>query len=63
MLNYITECRAGSPDPAVIAALTTVVEKLTQLLQPAQPITTQRVKFLLPEASGKFVFNYPFLAA
>lgn len=63
VLNYITECRAGSPDPAVTAALTTVVEKLTRLLQPPQPITTQRVKFLLPEASGKFVFNYPYLAA
>lgn len=54
-LSYITETDAD-PKASVAAA----VQKITQLVRPAQPITTHRVPFLLPEASGKFVFNYPF---
>ncbi len=57
VLNYLPE---SDRDPQ--AALAAVLPKLTQLVQPPQPITTQRVKFLLPEGSGKFVFNYPFVA-
>ncbi|WP_438479576.1 hypothetical protein [Oleiharenicola lentus] len=57
VVNYISE---GDSDPK--AAIAVAVEKLAQLIQPAQPIETKRVKFLLPEGSGKFVFNYPFVA-
>lgn len=55
-LKYIPE---NETDPQV--AVASVVPKLEQLIQPAGKITTARVKFLLPENSGKFVFNYPFV--
>ncbi|MBS0631888.1 MAG: hypothetical protein JSS11_08240 [Verrucomicrobia bacterium] len=54
-LSYISENDAD-PQAAVAAA----VEKIARLVRTAKPIATHRVPFLLPEASGKFVFNYPF---
>jgi phenylacetate-CoA ligase len=57
VLSYISESNA---DPA--AALTTAAQKIEALLRPATPITTKNVNYLLPEPSGKFVFNYPYLA-
>jgi phenylacetate-CoA ligase len=56
-LNYISE---GDSDAET--SIRAVVEKLEQLIQPPKKIDTQRVKFLLPEGSGKFVFNYPFVS-
>lgn len=56
VLNYITEGEADAK-----ASLGAVVEKLEQLIQPPKKIETKRVKFLLPESSGKFVFTYPFV--
>lgn len=58
VLNYITE---GDADAK--ASLAAVVEKLEKLIQPPKKIETKRVRFLLPEGSGKFVFNYPFVAS
>lgn len=55
VLSYVPEGR-GRPGPS----LTGVAEKLGQLIRPSTKIEIQPVKFLLPEASGKFVFNYPF---
>ena len=55
VLHFITE---GEADPPT--AVSAVVEKLAQLIQPPQKIEPKRVRFLLPEGSGKFVFNYPF---
>jgi phenylacetate-coenzyme A ligase PaaK-like adenylate-forming protein len=56
-LSYII---AGSgPTPG---ALDSVVQKLEQLIKPSTRIATMPVKFLLPEGSGKFVLNYPFVA-
>lgn len=57
VLNYIAE---NETDPK--AAVAAAVQKLEQLIQPPQGIETKAVRFLLPEGSGKFVFNYPFLA-
>lgn len=54
-LSYITE---GDADPKT--SVDAAVQEIAQLLRPAKPIATHRVPFLLPEASGKFVFNYPF---
>lgn len=54
VLSYIPE---GDRDPA--AAVRAASERIGHLLQPAKPIETKPVKFLLPESSGKFVFNYP----
>jgi len=54
-LSYITE---GDSDAKTF--IDAALGKLEQLIQPPGGIETQRVKFLLPEASGKFVFNYPF---
>ncbi len=54
VLSYITE---SENDPT--ASIRAVVQKLEQLIQPPKGIETKRVKFLLPEGSGKFVFNYP----
>jgi len=54
-LHYITD----GGDPA--ASLRDIVPQLEQLLNLAQPIESQAVKFLLPENSGKFVFNYPYV--
>jgi len=54
VLSYLAESD-GPTKPSLKA----VVSKLEQLIQPAKGIETQRVKFLLPESSGKFVFNYP----
>jgi phenylacetate-CoA ligase len=56
VLNYITES-----DSDAKTSINAVVQKLEQLIQPPKRIETKRVKFLLPEASGKFVFNYPFV--
>ncbi|WP_414660131.1 phenylacetate--CoA ligase family protein [Horticoccus sp. 23ND18S-11] len=56
LLSYIAE---GDGDPTT--SIGAVVPKLQQLIQPPQKIETKRVKFLLPEGSGKFVFNYPFV--
>ncbi len=55
-LSYLAE---GVGDPT--AALAAVVPKLESLIQPAGKIAVRQVKFLLPEGSGKFVFNYPFV--
>jgi len=55
-LSYIAE---SSEDPQ--GSIRAAVQKLEQLIQPPQSIATQLVKFLLPEGSGKFVFNYPFV--
>jgi phenylacetate-CoA ligase len=40
--------------------LRAVLAKLEQLIRPSGAIDVKLVKFLLPEGSGKFVFNYPF---
>ncbi|HRE83203.1 MAG TPA: hypothetical protein PLN52_19315, partial [Opitutaceae bacterium] len=58
LLSYIPESDTQDPQTNVRAA----VAKLEQLISPPQKIAIQAVKFLLPEASGKFVFNYPYLA-
>lgn len=58
LLSYISE--GGGQAMASVSA---VVEKLEQLIKPSTRIEMQRVKFLLPEGSGKFVFNYPFAQA
>lgn len=55
LLSYISE-DDHDPHTAVRAAGQTI----EQLIQPPRPLTTKRVRFLLPESSGKFVFNYPF---
>ena len=55
-LSYLAE---GVGDPT--AALAAVMPKLESLIQPTGKITVRQVKFLLPEGSGKFVFNYPFV--
>jgi phenylacetate-CoA ligase len=57
LLSYIAE---GDGDPK--ASISAVVEKLELLILAPKRIDAKRVKFLLPEASGKFVFNYPFSA-
>lgn len=54
-LKYISE---GDHDPQ--SAVAAAVQQLEQLIQPPEKIKTERVRFLLPENSGKFVFNYPF---
>jgi phenylacetate-CoA ligase len=56
VLNYISEGDGGTK-----ISINTVVEKLEQLIQPPKKIEAVRTKFLLPESSGKFVFNYPFV--
>jgi len=55
LLSYITE-GAGDAESIVRAA----TQSLEQLIQPPTKIEAKPVKFLLPEGSGKFVFNYPF---
>jgi hypothetical protein len=55
LLTYILE---GIRDSAT--AIRAVAQKLEQLIQPPTEIELKEVKFLLPEGSGKFVFNYPF---
>jgi phenylacetate-CoA ligase len=57
LLSYILE-RSGPTREALDA----VVQKLEQLLKPSTRIRITPIKFLLPEGSGKFVLNYPFLA-
>jgi phenylacetate-coenzyme A ligase PaaK-like adenylate-forming protein len=57
VLNYIAE---GGGETKT--SLSTVLQKLEQLIQPAGKIAAQEVKFLLPEGSGKFVFTYPFVS-
>jgi len=44
----------------VEAVIRAAAEKLEQLIRPSGAIELKPVKFLLPEGSGKFVFNYPF---
>jgi phenylacetate-CoA ligase len=56
VLSYISD---ADRDPQ--AGLRAAVQKLEHVLRPSQPIELKAVKFLLPEGSGKFVFNYPFL--
>jgi phenylacetate-CoA ligase len=56
VLSTIAE-RDGGTKPTTGA----VVEKLEQLIRPLKKIDVMRTKFLLPESSGKFVFNYPFV--
>jgi phenylacetate-CoA ligase len=55
-LSYILE-----GDGQTKTSVSAVVEKLEQLIRPSKKIDSQPVKFLLPEGSGKFVFNYPFI--
>jgi phenylacetate-CoA ligase len=55
LLSYIPE-REG-PTKVAIGA---VAKKLEELIQPKNGMELKEVKFLLPEGSGKFVFNYPF---
>jgi phenylacetate-CoA ligase len=55
VLNYIPEGN-GEARKSVDA----VLQKLAQLIQPTGTLEAKQVRFLLPEASGKFVFNYPF---
>ncbi|MEO6993786.1 MAG: hypothetical protein ABI273_09170 [Lacunisphaera sp.] len=57
LLSYIPE-RAGP----TAAAMSTVAKKLVGLLQPKHGLELKEVTILLPEGSGKFVFNYPFVA-
>jgi phenylacetate-CoA ligase len=57
LLSYLPE-RNGPPP----GALDLVVQKLEQLIKPSTRIRSTPVKFLLPESSGKFVLNYPFVA-
>jgi phenylacetate-CoA ligase len=58
MLKYIVE--RNGPAGGALAA---VVGRLEQLLQPSAPIETAPTRYLLPEGSGKFVLNYPWIAA
>lgn len=57
LLSYIPE-RAG-PTEAAIGA---VAKKLEALIQPKHGMELKEVRILLPEGSGKFVFNYPFVS-
>jgi phenylacetate-CoA ligase len=57
LLSYIPE--RNGPTPSV---LDSVVQKLEQLIKPGTRIRITPIKFLLPEGSGKFVLNYPFVA-
>jgi phenylacetate-CoA ligase len=56
LLTFISESTGDTKTETRAAA-----QKLGQLLQPSKEIELKQVKFLLPEGSGKFVFNYPFL--
>jgi phenylacetate-CoA ligase len=56
LLTFITE---GTKD--IKAIIRAASQKLEQLIQPSRKIESKQVKFLLPEGSGKFVFNYPFV--
>jgi len=56
LLTFITEGTGGT-ETAIAAAS----QRLEQLIQPLRKIESKQVKFLLPEGSGKFVFNYPFV--
>ncbi len=57
LLSYIPE-REGPTE----AAISAMAKKLAELIQPKNGIELKEVKILLPEGSGKFVFNYPFVA-
>jgi len=54
-LSYISETDSDRE-----AGVDTVARLLEHLIQPAKSIAAKPVRFLLPESSGKFVFNYPF---
>jgi phenylacetate-CoA ligase len=56
LLTFIPEGTAETE-----ATVRAAAQKLEQLIQPAGKIESRPVKFLLPEGSGKFVFNYPFV--
>jgi phenylacetate-CoA ligase len=56
LLTFIEE---GVRDTEII--IRAASQKLEQLIQPSKEIELKQVKFLLPEGSGKFVFNYPFV--
>lgn len=71
LLHYrLHETKPGSFELAYISedgseaksAVTAALQKLTALIRPPSQIEPKQVKFLLPEGSGKFVFNYPFVA-
>lgn len=55
VLSYVSD---GVGDAR--AAVSTATEKLQQLIRPPTKIESQSVRFLLPEASGKFVLNYAY---
>lgn len=55
-LSYILDGNKPLAGPPVQA-----LAGLNALLKPAEAIEAREVKFLLPEASGKFVLSYPFL--
>jgi phenylacetate-CoA ligase len=57
LLNYVPERDGPTP-----GALDSAVQKLEQLIKPSTRIGVAPIKFLLPESSGKFVLNYPFVA-
>jgi phenylacetate-CoA ligase len=57
LLSYILERNGPNHE-----ALDSVVQKLEQLIKPSTRIRMTPIKFLLPEGSGKFVLNYPFVA-
>jgi phenylacetate-CoA ligase len=59
--NFLLSCILERNGPAE-GALKSVGQKLEQLLKPRARIKITPVKFLLPEASGKFVLGYPFVA-
>jgi phenylacetate-coenzyme A ligase PaaK-like adenylate-forming protein len=58
--NFLLSYISGS-DIDTEPSISAVVQKLEQLIQPPKRIEAKRAKFLLPEGSGKFVFNYPFI--
>jgi len=57
LLSYIPE--RNGPTPSV---LDSAVQKLEQLIKPSPKIKVTPARLLLPEGSGKFVLNYPFVA-
>ncbi|HEY9154672.1 MAG TPA: hypothetical protein VIM69_06050 [Opitutaceae bacterium] len=54
-LSYIS-----TDEKAAEASIKTVVQRIEELVRPAQRIEANRVPYLLPEGSGKFVLSYAF---
>ena len=48
------------PNTNLVTLSSAMAKKLEELIQPKNEMELKEVKFLLPEGSGKFVFNYPF---